>query len=43
MDFGLKLRMDSKKQAFLDMLRKWGWIYVRAFQVENREALLESG
>lgn len=29
-DFGVKLGMDSKKQAFLDLLRKWGWIYVRA-------------
>jgi hypothetical protein len=29
-DFDLKLGMDIKRQAFLDLLRKWGWIYVRA-------------
>lgn len=29
-DFGLNLRRDCKKQAFFDLLRKWGWIYVRA-------------
>ncbi len=29
-DFDLKLGMDSKKQTFLNLLRKWGWIYIRA-------------
>lgn len=29
-DFDLKLGMDGKKRAFLRLLRKWNWIYVRA-------------
>lgn len=29
-DFDLNLGRDCKRQAFFDLLRKWGWIYVRA-------------
>lgn len=28
-NFDLKLGMDLKKHVFFDLLRKWGWIYVR--------------